>query len=193
LVEAYSQDVDVFATGEMGIGNTTASAAMAAVLSRMPVEKIVGRGTGINDQGLARKTRVIEEAIAKHQPLRSDPIDVLQKVGGYEIGAIAGVILGAAAQRKPVLVDGYISTAGALLAAALCPASMDYAIASHASAENGHGLMWNSLGKRPLLDLGLRLGEGTGAVIAMSLVEASVRILTEMATFESAKVSGRSS
>lgn len=189
LAEAHADSLDVFATGDMGIGNTTASAAIASVFTGAPVETVVGRGTGINDQALAHKTTVIEKAIALQKPDVSDGIDVLSKVGGFEIGAIAGLILGAAALKRPVIVDGYISTAGALLAYSICPVALDYVIAAHSSAENGHALMWKHLGKKPLLDLGLRLGEGTGAALAMPLLEASVRILTEMATFESASVS----
>jgi nicotinate-nucleotide--dimethylbenzimidazole phosphoribosyltransferase len=189
LAESYAPDIDVFGTGDMGIGNTTPSAAMASVITGTPVESIVGRGTGIADQALAHKTSVIEKALALHTPNPRDGIEVLSKVGGFEIGAIAGLILGAAARKRPVLVDGYISTTGALLAHSICPLAMDYVIPAHSSAENGHPLMWKYLEKKPFLDLQLRLGEGTGAVLAMHLVEASVRILTEMATFESASVS----
>ncbi|MEO7164414.1 MAG: nicotinate-nucleotide--dimethylbenzimidazole phosphoribosyltransferase [Bdellovibrionia bacterium] len=203
LAQSYGADVDVFGTGDMGIANTTSSAAIAAVLLDCPVETVVGRGTGIDDQRLAHKTHVIESAIRLHhldlysslssnapRSLNSkEGLDVLQKVGGFEIAAIAGLILGAASIKRPVVVDGYISTAGALIAQTLCPTSMDYVIASHASQEKGHQLMLAKLGKRPLLDLGMRLGEGTGAALAMNLVEAAVRIITEVATFESAKVS----
>lgn len=185
--------IDLFGTGEMGIGNTSSAAAIASVITQCPVEVIVGRGTGIGDEMLTHKTQVIEKAIHLHHPDISDPIDILSKLGGFEIASIAGLILGAAFLKKPILVDGYISTAGALIAQKLCPLSMDYVVASHTSAENGHGRMWDYLGKKPLLDLGMRLGEGTGAALAMNLVEASARIMNEMATFESAHVSRKKS
>jgi len=180
---------DIFGTGEMGIGNTTPSAAIIAVFSGKPVSEIAGRGTGIDDNQLLHKIAVIEKAIKVNRPDPSDPLNVLAKVGGFEIGGIAGLILGAASQRKPVLVDGFIATAGALVAAHLSPLSREYMIASHRSMEKGHHIALDCLGKKPLLDLDLRLGEGTGAALAMNIVEASVRILTEVATFEEAAVS----
>jgi nicotinate-nucleotide--dimethylbenzimidazole phosphoribosyltransferase len=192
LAQNYAPDVDVFGTGDMGIGNTTSSAAVSAVLLGCPVETIVGRGTGVNDLGLALKTRVIENAIQLHQLKTTDPaLHLLEKVGGFEIGAIAGLILGAALMKRPIVVDGYISTAGALIAHSLCPTSMDYVVAAHTSPEKGHTLMWERLEKKPLLDLGMRLGEGTGSALAMNLVESAVRIITEVATFESAEISQR--
>jgi nicotinate-nucleotide--dimethylbenzimidazole phosphoribosyltransferase len=151
---------------------------------------VTGRGTGVDDEGLARKVKAIERALALHRPDPGDPIGVLSAVGGLEIGAIAGVCLGAAARRVPVLVDGFISAAGALIAAALCPACKPYLIASHLSVERGHGPLWEFLGQRPLLDLDLRLGEGTGAALGFHLAEAACRILTEMATFADAGISG---
>lgn len=181
---------DVFGTGDMGIGNTTPSAAIAAVLTGRPAAEVTGRGTGIDDARLAHKTQVIERAIEVNRPDAGDGVDVLAKVGGFEIGGIAGLILGAASLRRPVVVDGFISTAGALIAHALAPHTADYMIAAHRSAERGHGLMLDRLGKRPLLDLDLRLGEGTGAALAMPLVEAAARLLTEVRTFEEAAVSG---
>ncbi len=183
-------ETDLFATGEMGIGNTTPSSAVVSVLCGVAPEMAVGRGTGVDDARLAHKVDVVRRSIAVNQPDAADPMDVLAKVGGYEIGAIAGFILGAASIRKPVLVDGFISTAGALLAQGMCPASADYMIASHRSQEPGHDAALAQLGKSPLLDLSLRLGEGTGAALAMHLVEGAVRILTEMATFADAGVSG---
>jgi len=179
------------ATGEMGIGNTTPATAIAAALTGLPVSELVGRGAGVDDAGLARKIRAIEQGLRVNQPDPTDALDVLGKVGGLEIGAIAGIVLGAAAHRIPVVVDGFISTAGALIAAGLCPQVKDYVIASHTSVEPGHRAMWDCLGCEPLLDLHMRLGEGTGAVLAMNLVEAACRILDEMATFESASVSGK--
>ncbi len=180
---------DVFGTGDMGIGNTSPSTAIINVFSSVSVSDIAGRGTGIDDGQLSHKVAVIEKAIQVNKPDPSDALDVLAKVGGFEIGGIAGLILGAASMKKPVLVDGFISTAGALIAAHLAPVSLEYMIASHRSMEKGHKIALDCLGKTPLLDLDLRLGEGTGAVLAMNLVEAAVRILTEVATFEEAAVS----
>jgi len=181
--------VDVFGTGEMGIGNTTPSSAIVAALSGCPVADVTGRGTGLNDAQMEHKIRIIEKSIAVNRPDRSDGLDVLAKVGGFEIGGIAGLILGAAFLQKPVVVDGFISTAGALIAHALAPASADYMIAAHRSVEKGHRVALDILGKKSLIDLDLRLGEGTGAALAMNFVEAAVRILTEVATFEDAMVS----
>lgn len=188
-----AESTDLFGTGDMGIGNTTPSSAIVAVLTGSSVEEVTGRGTGINDTQLRLKREVIENALKLHQPVPSDPIDVLAKVGGFEIGGIAGLILGAAAAGKPVLVDGFISTAGALLAQTLAPVSAQYMIAAHRSVERGHSIALNRLGKEPLLDFDLRLGEGTGAALAMHHVEAAVRILTEVATFAEASVSQASS
>lgn len=182
-------EFDLLGTGDMGIGNTTPSTAIVSVLAGAPVAEVTGRGTGLEDDQLLHKIRVIEGAISLNNPDPSDPLDVLSKVGGFEIGGIAGLILGCASLRKPVLVDGFISTAGALIAHALCPASIHYMVASHRSAERGHRAALEHLGLKPLLDLDLRLGEGTGAALAMPLVEASVRILSEVATFEQASVS----
>jgi len=181
--------VDVFGTGEMGIGNTTPSSAIVAALSGCPVADVTGRGTGLNDAQMEHKIRIIEKSIAVNRPDRSDGLDVLAKVGGFEIGGIAGLILGAASLQKPVVVDGFISTAGALIAHALAPTSADYMIAAHRSVEKGHRVALDILGKKSLIDLDLRLGEGTGAALAMNFVEAAVRILTEVATFEDAMVS----
>lgn len=184
-----ASSTDIFGTGDMGIGNTSPSAAIINVFSNVPVSKIAGRGTGIDDGQLAHKVAIIEKAIKVNNPDPSDALDVLAKVGGFEIGGIAGLIMGAASMKKPVLVDGFISTAGALIAAHLAPVTREYMIASHRSMEKGHKIALDCLGKTPLLDLDLRLGEGTGAALAMNLVEAAVRILTEVATFEEAAVS----
>lgn len=181
--------VDVFGTGEMGIGNTTPSSAIVAVLGAKPVADVTGRGTGVDDAQLAHKIKVIEKSLSVNRPNPADALDVLSKVGGFEIGGIAGLILGAAAQKKPVVIDGFISTAGALIAHALSPASAHYMIAAHRSVEIGHRTALAILGKEPLIDLDLRLGEGTGAALAMNFVDAAVRILTEVATFEEASVS----
>ncbi len=189
VVEQLAETTDLFGTGDMGIANTTPSTAVVAVLTGLPVAELTGRGTGIDDGQMARKIAVVEKSLRLNRPDPSDALDVLAKVGGFEIGGIAGVVLGAAARQKPVVVDGFISTAGALVAQTLCPASSEYVIAAHRSAEPGHRAMHARLKKEPLLDLGLRLGEGTGAALAMHLVEAAQRILTEVATFDEAHVS----
>lgn len=181
--------LDLLATGDMGIGNTTPSAAIAAVLTGRDPAGIVGRGTGVDDAGLERKITAVRAAIAANDPDPADGLDVLAKVGGFEIGGLAGAILAAAAHRKPIVVDGFISTAAAMIAVTLCPVVREYLIAGHCSEEQGHGLMLHWLGLKPLLDLNLRLGEGTGAVLAMQLVEAGCRTLAEMATFGEAGVS----
>jgi nicotinate-nucleotide--dimethylbenzimidazole phosphoribosyltransferase len=187
--EEAKRGMDILGTGDMGIGNTTPSAAVMSVLTGIPPGEMAGYGTGISDEALAKKIAVIEKGIALNKPDRHDPIDVLAKVGGFEIGGICGMILGAAARRIPVVIDGFISCAGAMLAVKLAPRVKDYPIASHCSAERGHRTCLRQMGLTPLLDLNMRLGEGTGAALAMHLAEASVRILNEMATFESAGVS----
>jgi nicotinate-nucleotide--dimethylbenzimidazole phosphoribosyltransferase len=190
LVEQQvEQGLDIIGTGDMGIANTTPSSALLSVFTGHPAREVTGRGTGINDQTLTRKIESIEKAIKINAPDPEDPIDVLAKVGGFEIGGIAGLIIGAAANRIPVVVDGFISSAGALVACKLEPKIGQYLIASHNSAEMGHRLLLEHLGLNPLLNLDLRLGEGTGAALAIQLVEASLRILTEMATFGEAGVS----
>lgn len=183
-------ETDLFATGDMGIANTTPSSAIVSVMTGAAAADVTGRGTGIDDAGLSLKVAVIEKALAVNRPDPDDALDVLMKVGGFEIGGIAGLILGAASLRKPVLLDGFISTAGALIAQGLAPRAADYMIAAHQSVEVGHRIALQKLGKEPLLDLGLRLGEGTGAALAMPIVEGAVRVLTEVATFEEAAVSG---
>ncbi|HTY22945.1 MAG TPA: nicotinate-nucleotide--dimethylbenzimidazole phosphoribosyltransferase [Desulfomonilaceae bacterium] len=180
---------NLFATGDMGIGNTTPSSAIVAAFTGAPPEQVTGRGTGIDEETFKHKISIVEKVLSTNNPDTTDGIDVLAKVGGFEIGGIAGLILGVAAMRKPVLIDGFISTAGALIAHSIAPSCADYMIASHQSVEQGHRLALNHLNKRPLLDLDLRLGEGTGAALAMPLVEAAVRILTEVATFDEASVS----
>jgi nicotinate-nucleotide--dimethylbenzimidazole phosphoribosyltransferase len=180
---------DVYGTGDKGIGNTTPSTAIVAVLTGSPVADVTGRGTGIDDAAWKNKVAVVERAIKVNKPNPKDGLDVLAKVGGFEIGGLAGLILGAAAARKPVLIDGFISTAAALIAQSLCPTATQFMIAAHRSVEAGHGAMHRQLGLTPLLDLNMRLGEGTGAALAMNLVEAAVRVMTEVATFEEASVS----
>jgi len=182
-------ETDVFATGEMGIGNTTPSAAIAAVFTGAAPDKLAGRGTGIPHDRIAHKVAVIRRALDVNKPDPNDGLDVLAKVGGFEIGGLAGLILGAASRRKPVLIDGFISTAAALIAQALCPTAADYMIASHLSAEGGHALMLQRLGRQPLLSLDMRLGEGAGAAVAMPILDAAVALLTQVATFEEASVS----
>jgi len=183
--------LEVVATGDMGIGNTTASAAIVAAITRLPPATVTGRGTGIDAAGLARKVAVIGRALAVNQPDAHDAWDVLSKVGGLEIGGLAGVMIGAAASRVPVVVDGFISGAAAMIAVGLRPDVQPYLIAAHQSVEIGHRVALDHLGLRPLLDLDLRLGEGTGAALAFHLVEAAVRILNEMATFAEAGVSDK--
>lgn len=181
--------LDIVGTGDMGIANTTSSAAIAAVITGEGLDKLTGRGTGIDDDQLAHKREVIARALEVNRPDPSDGIDVLSKVGGFEIGGLAGVMLGAAARRIPVVIDGFISGAAALVAVALCPQVKDYLIASHLSAETGHRVVLDHLGLRALHILRMRLGEGTGAALGIFLAEAAVRVLSEMATFAEAGVS----
>jgi nicotinate-nucleotide--dimethylbenzimidazole phosphoribosyltransferase len=189
IAHTFAADTDLFGTGEMGIANTTPSSAIVAILTGATVEQATGCGTGIDDKRRKHKVAVIERALQVNRPDPGDGLEVLSKVGGFEIGGLAGLILGAAALRKPVIIDGFISTAAALVAQSLAPAATDYMIAAHHSIEQGHRLALAQLGKKPLLDLDFRLGEGTGAALAMNLVEGAKRILTEMATFEEAAVS----
>lgn len=200
MIEAISAGIDVFeaqfergidlvATGDMGIGNTTASSAIAAALLEKPVALVTGRGTGINDEQLAHKIEVIEKALEQNRPDPRDPFDVLMKVGGFEIAGLVGVIMAAAARRVPVVIDGLISGAAALLAVEMQPLIRDYLFAGHRSVEQGHRLMLEHLQLTPLLDLNLRLGEGTGAVLAMNIIEAALHAHNEMATFAEAGVS----
>lgn len=189
--EAARQGVGLIGTGEMGIGNTTASSTIAAVMTRRPVAEVTGRGTGIDDVSHARKIDVIRRALAIHRPDPSNAMEVLARVGGLEIGGLAGLILGSAAARIPVVLDGFIAGAAALIAVGLQPRCRDYLIASHQSVERGHQAILDHLGLKPLFDLDLRLGEGTGACLGMSVVFAAIKILSEMATFDEAGVSER--
>jgi nicotinate-nucleotide--dimethylbenzimidazole phosphoribosyltransferase len=175
-------------TGDMGIGNTTASSAIIAAMTGEAVERVTGRGTGVTGEALARKAAVIKAALDRHQPKAQDALDVLSKVGGFEIGGLAGIMLGTAALRCPVILDGLIATAAALLAVGLAPAVRDYLIAGHRSVEPGHTVALNALGLEPVLDLELRLGEGTGGALALPVLEAACRLLDEMATFGEAGV-----
>jgi len=181
--------LDIIGTGDMGIGNTTASSALFAALSGKKVVEVTGRGTGLSDEQLEHKINVIERALAVNKPDHNKPLDVLAKVGGFEIGGLAGVILGAAAGRIPVVIDGFISGAAALIAIALAPRAKDYVIAAHCSAEAGHAAMLKYLGLKSLVNLDMRLGEGTGAALGIIIAEAAVRTLNEMATFAEAGVS----
>jgi nicotinate-nucleotide--dimethylbenzimidazole phosphoribosyltransferase len=183
--------IGLIGVGEMGIGNTTAASALTAVFTGEPVERVTGRGTGIDDAVWNRKVQVIEKALAVNRPRRDQPLDAVAKVGGFELAGLAGVMLGAAARKVPIVLDGFITGAAALVAVALCPDIRDYLIASHQSVEPGHRRILEHLELRPLFNLDLRLGEGTGAVLAMHLVEAAIRIVREMATFTSAGVSSR--
>ena len=191
-VHEIERGADMLATGDMGIGNTTPSAAIVALMTGRPVAQVTGRGTGVDDAALARKVAIIERALAVNRPNPKDALDVLSKVGGLEIGGLAGVILGAAAQRVPVVIDGFISGAAALIAAGLKPEVKPYLIAAHQSVEIGHRAALEWLGLRPVFDLDLRLGEGTGAALAFHVIEASARLLNEMATFADAGVSEKS-
>ena len=189
LLDEISAGLDIVATGDMGIANTTPSSAIIACLTGMEVSRVTGKGTGLDSCGWEKKVRVIEKALNVNKPDPLKPVDVLAKVGGFEIGAIAGLCLAAASKRIPVLIDGFVSTAAALIASAIEPKVNGYLIASHISAENGHLIALEKLGKRAIFDLNLRLGEGTGAVLGLSLVEAGVKILTQTATFSEASVS----
>ncbi len=190
IVESeIAKGLDILATGDMGIGNTTPSAAIACVVTGRSAREIVGRGTGVDDDGLHRKILAVEQALKINQPDLRDGLDILAKVGGFEIGGLAGAILAAAANHRPVVIDGFISTAAAIIAATIAPQVKEYLIAAHCSQELGHRLMMEWLGVTPLLDMNMRLGEGTGAALAMSVVEASCKILDEMATFGEAGVS----
>jgi nicotinate-nucleotide--dimethylbenzimidazole phosphoribosyltransferase len=182
-----AQDTDLLAVGEMGIGNTTSASAIIAAVTGNSPSVVTGRGTGIDNAGLARKVAVIEHSLALYDPAN---MDTLAKVGGFEIGAMAGLMVGAASARIPVVIDGLISTAAALIATQYAPRVVDYLIAGHCGAEPGHRIALAALGLEPLLDLGLWLGEGTGAVLAIPLIEAAMRTLQEMATFADAGVSG---
>ena len=173
----------VLGTGDMGIANTTPSSAILAVLGGFSPDEVTGRGTGIDDEMLKKKTNIIRTAIEVNNPDKNDPIDVLSKVGGLEIAGIAGIVLAAAANRVPVVVDGFISSAGALVAARLAPKAISFMVPSHCSAEQAHRAMLESIGLRPMLDMKMRLGEGTGAALTFSLIDAGLKVLHEMATF----------
>jgi nicotinate-nucleotide--dimethylbenzimidazole phosphoribosyltransferase len=186
---ASYDEKNLIGTGEMGIGNTTAASAIAAVLCGKPAAEVTGKGTGLDDRAFAHKISIIEQSLLVNQPDATDPVDVLAKVGGFEIGGMAGLMLGAAARRIPVVIDGFISTAAAAIAVAIDPRVKAFLFASHRSSEPGHGALLQFIGLEPFLHLDMHLGEGTGAALAMPLMESSVKLLKEMATFSSAGVS----
>lgn len=192
VMREIERGADIIGTGDMGIGNTTPSSAIVATITHRPVAQLTGRGTGIDDAGLARKIATIEGALKVNLPDATNAIDVLSKVGGFEIGGLAGVMIGAAAKRVPVVIDGFISGAAALIAYTLAPSVQPYLIAAHRSVEIGHRSAMEHLRVEPLLDLNLRLGEGTGAALGISLCLAACKILDEMATFEEAGVAEKS-
>lgn len=188
-VDLFQKGVNLLGTGDMGIGNTTPSAAIGAVITGKTVDEMTGFGTGIDGRALIRKKDAIRRGIQINQPDKKDGIDVLSKVGGFEIGGIAGCILAGAYCNRPVIVDGFISTAGALIAHALCPKAIDYCFAGHCSEEPGHKIMLKYLGLDPILNLGMRLGEGTGAALSMGIIQGAVKMFREMLTFDEANVS----
>jgi nicotinate-nucleotide--dimethylbenzimidazole phosphoribosyltransferase len=193
LVRAeHARGLDLIGTGEMGIGNTTAASAVVAALTGLPPEAVTGTGTGVDAEGRARKVDVIARALAVNQPDPADGVDVLAKVGGFEIGGLCGVILAGAALRIPVVLDGFITGAAALAAVRLKPEARHYLLASHRSTEPGASHVLDALGLKPFLELDMRLGEGTGSALCITLARAAVKILGEMATFKSAGVSERS-
>ncbi len=187
----FERGVDLLGTGDMGIGNTSPASAIGAVFTGQPVERMTGRGAGVDDEGLQRKSEMIRKGIEINDPKPADPLDVLSKVGGFEIGAIAGAILAGAFSKTPVVIDGFISGAGALIAHGLCPAVTNYLFAGHLSEEPGHKIMLDHMGLTPILNLRMRLGEGTGAALAMHIIEAAARVIKEVLTFEQAGVSGK--
>ncbi len=189
--EELAAGIAIAGLGEMGIGNTTPSSAIAAVLTGAPVEEVTGKGTGLDEKGLRGKIAVIKKSIAVNSPDPSDPFDVLAKVGGFEIGGLVGIAIAAAAHKVPVVLDGFISGASALIASHIEPKVRGYLIASHRSVEKGHAVILAHLGLQPLFDLGLRLGEGTGAALGIGLADCAVKLLTRMATFKTAGVSER--
>lgn len=188
--DAAKGGVAIIACGDMGIGNTTAASAMTAAILGVPAEEVTGSGTGIDSEMLEHKVDVVRHALATNQP-GCDPLTVMRIVGGFEIAAIAGAYVGAAAHRMAIVGDGFIATAAALVAASICPPFLDYWFAGHRSTEPGHTLQLGFLRQQPLLDLEMRLGEGTGAAVAMPLFVAAAAVMKEMATFDSAAIAGR--
>ena len=189
VTSEVAKGLDIVGTGDMGIANTASSSAICAVMTGKSVAEVTGRGTGLSDEKLARKVEVISRALAVNQPDPAKPLEVLARVGGFEIGGLVGVMLAAAANRIPVVVDGFISGAAVLIATALAPGLKDFTIPAHVSTEAGHPILLGYLGLKPLLDLGMRLGEGTGAALGIFLAETAAKVLAEMATFTEAGVS----
>lgn len=187
--EEFKKGIDIIGTGEMGIGNTTPSSAITAVFTKKSAEDVTGIGTGITEKGLNNKIDAIKKALELNKPDPKDAIDVLSKVGGFEIGGLAGIILAAASRKIPVVIDGFISGAAALIAYHIEPKVKEYMIASHCSAEKGHKIILEHIGLKPFLDLNLRLGEGTGAALGINMAEAAIKVLTQMASFKQAGVS----
>jgi len=190
--ELNKKRIDIIGLGEMGIANTTPSSAIVACLTKSKIEEVTGRGTGIGENQLKNKIRVIKQAIEVNHPDPEDGLDILLKLGGFEIGGLVGCILAAASHRVPIVIDGFISCASALIAVKLAPLAKDYIFASHNSVEKGHKIALKYMGKIPMFDLGMRLGEGTGAALGISFVDAGVKILTQMATFAGAGVDNKS-
>jgi nicotinate-nucleotide--dimethylbenzimidazole phosphoribosyltransferase len=190
-VDLFHEGVELLGTGDMGIANTTPSAAVGCVITGINPEKMVGRGTGVDDSGYSTKMESVKIAIQINQPDAADGLDVLAKVGGFEIGGIAGCVLAAAFYSRPIVIDGFISTAGALIAYSLCPHVKDYIFAGHCSEETGHRKMLKFVGLEPILDLGMRLGEGTGGALAMSIIEGASCVFNEVLTFEEAGVADK--
>ena len=188
LAGELAEEFDILAAGEMGIGNTTTSSAVAAALLERPAAEMTGKGAGLSDEGLRRKIEVIDRALARHRPEPGDPVDVISKVGGYDIAAMTGFYLGCALHRVPAVMDGFISTVAALAAVRLCPAAGDALIASHLSAEPGAGHVMEALGLRPQLRLGMALGEGTGAVSVKPLNDMALRVYFDMPSFDNAGI-----
>jgi len=190
--ELSRKRIDIIGLGEMGIANTTSSSAIVACLTKSKVEDVTGRGTGINKKQIKNKIEVIKRALEINKPNPQDGFDVLSKIGGFEIGGLVGCILASAAHQVPVVIDGFISVASALIAVTIAPQAADYIFSSHNSVEKGHKITLDYLGKTPMFDLNMRLGEGTGAALGISFIEAGVKILNEMATFAGAGVENKS-
>mgnify|MGYP000113469755 FL=1 len=189
--DLFHSGIELLGTGDMGIANTTPSAAIGSVVTGISPKEMVGRGTGVDDRGFSIKLETVEKGIRINQPNALDGLDVLAKVGGFEIGGIAGCVLAAAFHSRPVVIDGFISTAGALIAYSLCPHVRDYIIAGHCSEETGHRNMLKYIGIEPVLDLGMRLGEGTGGALAMSIIEGAICVFNEVLTFDEAGVADK--
>ena len=186
--QAKREGVEILGIGEMGIGNTTTSSAILSCLLNRPAEETTGRGGGVNDAGFARKKEVIDGAIALHRPDPADVVDVLSKVGGFDVAAMCGAFLGAAANRLPVVIDGYISAVAALCASRVNRDCLNYMFASHVSWERGYALAMDEMGLKPMLQLEMRLGEGSGCPIAFEVIDSALTVLREMATFDEARI-----